>query len=154
MHPSGQDKQQAEQGFTLIELMMVVAILGVLLAVAIPYFLGLRQAAQDRAAHADLRNVLVAEKMIWLEEGAYTADLAVLAETRPGALLNADPALGVFVDVSDADDQVACLVRASGSGRVFSVWESAVSGSHFGDTDLSVADCPAGVPAGYHQGGF
>ncbi|MBS1195982.1 MAG: prepilin-type N-terminal cleavage/methylation protein [Actinobacteria bacterium] len=154
MHPSDQSDRQSEQGFTLIELMMVVAILGVLLAVAIPYFLGLRHAAQDRAAHTDLRNVLLAEKMIWLEAGAYTADLAVLAETRPGSLLNADPALGVFVDVNNADDQVACLVRASGSGRLFSVWESAVSGTHFGDTDLSAADCPGVVPAGFHQGGF
>jgi type IV pilus assembly protein PilA len=145
---------EGDHGFTLIELMMVVAILAVLVGVAIPYFLGVRQAAQDRAAHTDLRNILLAEKMIWLEEGRYTADPAVLNAVRPGSLLNADPARGVFVDVSDADDQVACLVRSSQSGRVFSVWESAVSGTHFGATDLSGADCPAAVPAGYHQGGF
>ncbi len=143
-----------DQGFTLIELMMVVAILAVLIAIAIPYFLGVRGAAQDRAAHADLRNVLLAEKMIWLEDGAYTADLAVLAATRPGALLSADPEDGVYADVNDADDQVACLVRASKSGRLFSIWESAVAGTHYGTTDLSNADCPGVAPAGYHQGGF
>ena len=70
------------------------------------------------------------------------------------AELHADPALGVSVDVNDADDQVVCLVRASGSGRVFSVWESAAAGTHFGATDLSGADCPGALPAGYHQGGF
>jgi prepilin-type N-terminal cleavage/methylation domain-containing protein len=143
-----------DQGFTLIELMVVVAILAVLIGIAIPYFLGVRRAAQDRAAHADLRNVLLAEKMIWLEDGAYTADLAVLAATRPGAVLNADPEDGVYADVNDADDQVACLVRASRSGGVFSVWESAVAGTHYGATDLSTADCPAVAPAGYQQGGF
>jgi type IV pilus assembly protein PilA len=143
-----------DQGFTLIELMMVVAILAVLIGIALPYLLGVRHAVQDRAAHADLRNVLLAEKMIWLADGAYTADLAVLAATRPGALLNADPEAGVYVDVNDADDQVACLVRASKSGRVFSVWESAVAGTRYGATDLSSADCPAAAPAGYHQGGF
>ena len=143
-----------EDGFTLVELMMVVAILGVLLAIAIPYVLGLRHAAQDRAAHSDLRNVLLAEKMIWLEEGAYTSDPAALNAVRPGSLLNADPALGVYTDVSNADDQVACLVRSSGSGTTFSIWESAAAGTHYGATDLSVADCPAAVPAGYHQGGF
>ena len=143
-----------ENGFTLIELMVVVAIIAVLLAVAIPYFIGLHQAAQDRAAQADLRNVLLAEKMVWLEQGIYTGDFAVLNAVRPGSLLSADPRLGVFVDVNDADDQVSCLVRASGSGRVFAMWESAVAGTHFGATDLSTADCPAAAPAGYHQGGF
>ena len=145
---------KSEQGFTLIELMMSVAILALLLSIAIPYFLGVRHAAQDRAAHTDLRNVLLAEKMIWLEEGAYTSDPAVLNAVRPGSLLNADPALGVYIDVSDTDDQVACLVRDSGSGTTFSIWESAVAGTHYGATDLSVADCPAALPAGYHQGGF
>jgi prepilin-type N-terminal cleavage/methylation domain-containing protein len=144
----------AERGFTLVELVMVVAIIGVLVAVAIPYFTGVRRAAQDRAAHTELRAVLLAEKMIWLETGAYTADLAQLGAVRPGALLNADPTLGVYADVNDADDQVACLVRASASGRVFSIWESAVAGTHYGATDLSAADCPAVAPAGYTKARF
>lgn len=143
-----------DRGFTLVELMMVVAILAVLIGVVIPYFLGVRQGAQDRAAHTDLRNVLLAEKMIWLEGGAYTEDFAALGDVRPGSPLYDDPDLGVFVDVSDADDQVVCLVRSSASGRVFSIWESAVRGTHYGATDLSAVDCPALVPAGYHQGGF
>jgi prepilin-type N-terminal cleavage/methylation domain-containing protein len=145
---------KGDHGFTLIELLMVVAILGVLIAVAIPYFFGVRQAAQDRAAHTDLRNLLVAERMIWLDEGGYTGDLAKLEAVRPGSLVSLDPGLGVFADVNDADDQVVCLVRASKSGRVFSMWESAVAGTHYGATDLSGADCPAAAPPGYHQGGF
>ncbi|MBM3696505.1 MAG: prepilin-type N-terminal cleavage/methylation domain-containing protein [Actinobacteria bacterium] len=143
-----------DEGFTLIELMMVVGILGVLIAIAIPHFLGVRHAAQDRAAHTDLRNVLLAQKMVWLEEGAYTADFAALEAVRPTSPLNADPQVGVFVDLNDADDQVACLVRASASGRVFSIWESASLGTHYGAGDLSVADCPAALPAGFRQGGF
>jgi prepilin-type N-terminal cleavage/methylation domain-containing protein len=145
---------KGDAGFTLIELMVVVAILAVLLGVAIPSFLEARRAAQDRAAQSDLRNVLLAEKMIWLESGRYTADPAVLNATRPGSRLDADPALGVFTDLNDAEDQAACLVRAAQSGRVFSIWESAVAGTHFGATDLSGTDCPAAAPAGYHQGGF
>lgn len=145
---------ESDGGFTLIELMVVVAIVAVLLGVAIPYFVGARQGAQDRAAQADLRNILLAEKMVWLEGGAYTDDLAVLRATRPGSLVAADPSSGVFADRSNADDQIVCLVRASASGRVFSVWESAVAGTHYGGTDLSSADCPVAAPAGYAQGGF
>ena len=60
----------------------------------------------------------------------------------------------MFADVGDANDQVACLVRASWSDRLFSIWESAVAGTHCGASDLSLADCPAAAPLGYHQGGF
>lgn len=144
----------SDAGFTLIELMMVVAILAVLVAVAIPYFLGIRHAAQDQAAHTDLRNILLAEKMVWLEEGDYTADLDALRAVRPGSRVSADPADGVYVDLNDADAQVLCLTRDSASGRVFSIWDSATLGTHYGATDLSGADCPAVMPAGYHQGGF
>jgi type IV pilus assembly protein PilA len=39
-----------EEGFTLIELMMVVLIIAVLIAIAIPTFLGMRKNAQDVGA--------------------------------------------------------------------------------------------------------
>jgi prepilin-type N-terminal cleavage/methylation domain-containing protein len=149
MHSTARD-----HGFTLVETMVVVAILGILMAIAIPYSLGLYRASQDRSAHAELRHVLVTEKAVWLERGAYTADQAILAAMGPGAVLNADPRLGVSTDVNDADNQVACLVRASASGRVFSIWESAAAGTFYGATDLSGADCPAAVPAGYSANGF
>ena len=48
----------SEEGFTLIELMVVVLIIAILIAIAIPTFLGARQRAQDRAAQSDLRNGL------------------------------------------------------------------------------------------------
>src|SRR5260221_291608 len=50
-----------EGGFTLIELMVVVLIIAILIAIAIPTFLGARSRAQDKQAQSNLRNALVTE---------------------------------------------------------------------------------------------
>src|SRR5438045_8074687 len=60
-------RRDDEQGFTLIELMVVVLINAILIAIAIPTFLGARARAQDRAAQSDLRNGLTAEKTAYTD---------------------------------------------------------------------------------------
>ncbi len=129
---------QDDRGFTLIELMVVVLIIAILIAIAIPTFLGLRRRAQDRSAQSDIRNALTQAKAFYTDYETYVDnDGAGPATTfNAAAGLAGEPSLlwvnggvpglnsGVHV-YTTADTQEVLVGTESDSGQEFYLGDNA-----------------------------
>ena len=75
-----------KRGFTLVEIMIVVAIIALLVAIAIPNLLGARRAANDAAAKANLKTLATELETYAASTGAgnYPADKAALESNATG----------------------------------------------------------------------
>ena len=66
-------RAQDEDGFTLIELMVVVMIIAILIAMGLPTFLGVRARFQDRAAETDLRNTVLSARILFTDSATFSS---------------------------------------------------------------------------------
>ena len=70
--------QDHDKGFTLVEIMIVVVIIGLLAAMAIPAFQKVRTTSQDKAVFNNARQLSAAADQYYLENGLSSVDLTAL----------------------------------------------------------------------------
>jgi len=106
-------KSETEGGFTLIELLVVIVIIGILLAIAIPSYLGFRDRASQSAAQANVRSALPAVE-------AYYADNDTYVGMNLAALQAIDAGISATLAVDSAAAAAYCIESTVG-GQVASV---------------------------------
>ena len=125
-----------EDGFTLIELMVVVLIIAILLAIAIPTFLGAQDRARDRAAQSDLRNVVAAAKTIATDTEGLFYVAPVAPSTDPGGvtltlLQEAEANIEMLADSGGTTSIVGVKVATAATEPIY-VYKGSASGDWFG----------------------
>jgi type IV pilus assembly protein PilA len=85
--------------FTLIELLIVVVIIGILAAIAIPKFQNTKGRANAAALKSDLRNIAIAQEAYFYDHVSYADDITLLnTHTSPGVSVTlGTPAPGAWV---------------------------------------------------------
>jgi type IV pilus assembly protein PilA len=141
LHSLARRRRDEEQGFTLIELMVVVLIIAILIAIAIPTFLGARTRANDRAAQSSLRNALTAAKTSFTDTSDYSAATPGLctAVAPAGGLCRIEPSLSYVTTASTGFKVVSTITPAAGATTWWAEVKSK-SGTCFGIEDNSGAN--------------
>jgi len=145
-----------DKGFTMIELLIVIAIIGILASIVIPAYMSYKNKAYNASALSYLQFVSKSEENYWLNGQAYIAAPAGDGPTASGTLPNASVpsgvgyVIGVFpaqgtdaaTGYATGNDYIAFAGHRNGS-KVFAVGSGASSQMQGRDKKASAASAAA-----------
>lgn len=149
----------------MVELMVVVLIIAILIAIAIPTFLGARQTANDRATQANVRNAFTATRVYYNGNLKYTDVPSEMQAVEPSLAWTVSPLAdgsvdrAVQINVYDTPSarQTVVVVGRTRTGRCFylrDVMGGASSGTYYDRSVPNSADCPDVDPATITRGSW
>jgi prepilin-type N-terminal cleavage/methylation domain-containing protein len=120
-------RQANSRGFSLIELMIVVVVIGVLAAIAIPNFLSMRDRAKEGSTKANMHTFqLAAEDYGVQNDGAYSGTAAAVAALLPQGGANfKNPFTGTVT--SNYEDRATFAAPAATTAGITSYADSALA---------------------------
>ena|SRR5687768_1953375 len=107
------NKNSRRSGFTLVEIMIVVAIIGLLAAIAIPNFVKARSKAQQNACIANLKQIDGAVQQWALENKKTSTDtyaLASITDYLKGSTIPTCPAGGTYAAGATVANNPTCTI--------------------------------------------
>lgn len=114
-------RSSREDGFTLLELVIVAIIIGILATIAIAVFLGQRDKAERSSAISSARNTMTLAEAIRLDDPTYTEDpSAYEAEGGRGFTFVNGPSTGpTVVSIATFDSDRIVVIASRGGGRCY-----------------------------------